>query len=90
MTQQPTVRRTDLHRVWIAAGASADEARRVQADIEHMQHGEAIRDSVALNLQMAMAGALATAIAIRLYHLAMDGVMGLTGGALGTPAAATK
>ena len=28
---------------------------------------------------MAMAGALATAIAIRLYHLVMDGVMGLAG-----------
>src|SRR5262249_37778330 len=32
------------------------------------------------NLQMAMAGALATSIAMRLYHLTMDGVMGLTGG----------
>jgi hypothetical protein len=35
--------------------------------------------AVALNLQMAMAGALATSIAIRLYHLTMDGVTGLTG-----------
>src|SRR5690242_13750288 len=38
-------------------------------------------NAVALNLQMAMAGALATAIAMRLYHLTMDGVMGLAGGA---------
>lgn len=52
MTQQPTVHRTDLHRVWIAPHSPADEARRVQADIEHMQHREAIRDSVALNLQI--------------------------------------
>ena len=38
-------------------------------------------DAVALNLQMAIAGSLATVIAIRLYHLAMDGVTGLTGSA---------
>ena len=44
--------------------------------------------AVCANLQMAMAGALATAIAIRLYHLAMDGVMGLTGGAATDAAAA--
>jgi len=47
-------------------------------------------NAVALNLQMAMAGALATAIAIRLYHLVMDGVMGLTGGVAATPAAAAR
>jgi len=47
-------------------------------------------NAVALNLQMAIAGALATAIAIRLYHLTMDGVMGLAGGVSGTPAAATR
>ena len=44
----------------------------------------------ARNLQMAMAGALATSIAIRLYHLTMDGVTGLTGGPAGTPAAAAR
>lgn len=43
--------------------------------------------AVAANLQMAMAGALATAIAIRLYRLAMDGFMGVAGTA-GTRAAA--
>ena len=40
------------------------------------------------NLQLAMAGALATSIAMRLYHLTMDGVMGLTGGAAGAAATA--
>jgi hypothetical protein len=45
-------------------------------------------NAVALNVQMATAGAVATAIAIRLYHLAMDGVMGLAGGATGGAAAA--
>lgn len=48
-------------------------------------------NAVALNLQMAMAGALATAIAIRLYHLAMDGLTGLAGGeASAKPAVAAR
>src|SRR6476469_75193 len=42
------------------------------------------------NLQMAIAGALATTIAIRLYHMTMDGVTGLTGMAGGTAAAAAR
>jgi hypothetical protein len=45
-------------------------------------------NAVALNLQLAMAGALATAIAIRLYHLTMDGVTGLAGASSGETAAA--
>ena len=44
-------------------------------------------NAVALNIQMALAGSLATVIAIRLYHMTMDGVMGLAGGAGGTRAA---
>ena len=48
-------------------------------------------NAVALNLQMAMAGALATGIAIRLYRLTMDGVMGVAGGlGAGTAAAAAR
>jgi hypothetical protein len=47
-------------------------------------------NAVALNIQMALAGSLATSIAIRLYHMTMDGVMGLAGGAAGTPAAAAR
>ena len=42
------------------------------------------------NLQMCIAGALATAIAMRLYHMVMDGVTGLTGMAGGTAAAAAR
>jgi hypothetical protein len=42
------------------------------------------------NLQMAIAGALATTIAMRLYHMTMDGVMGLTGMAGGTAAPAAR
>jgi len=45
-------------------------------------------NAVALNLQLAIAGALATTVALRLYHLIMDGVMGLTGGMAGGTAAA--
>ena len=45
--------------------------------------------AVCANLQLGVAGALATAIAILLYHLVMDGLTGLTGAA-GTPAAATR
>ena len=41
-------------------------------------------NAVALNLQMAMAGAVATAIAIKLFHLAMEGAMGVMGGAEAT------
>jgi uncharacterized membrane protein len=44
-------------------------------------------NAIALNLQMAMAGAVATAMAIRMYHLVMDGVMGLAGGAPAAKAA---
>ena len=46
-------------------------------------------NSVALNIQMALAGSLATSIAIRLYHMIVDGVTGLAG-ANGTPIAAAR
>ena len=42
------------------------------------------------NLQMAIAGALATTIAIRLYHMTMDGVTGLAGAGGPTTAAAAR
>jgi hypothetical protein len=40
------------------------------------------------NLVIAMAGALATTIAMRLYHMTMDGVTGMMGAAGGTAATA--
>jgi hypothetical protein len=46
--------------------------------------------AVAGNLQIGAAGALATAIAIMLYELVMDGVSGLTGSSAGTTAAAAR
>jgi hypothetical protein len=45
--------------------------------------------TVAANLQIGVGGALASAIAIFLYGLVMDGLMGLAGGGARTPAAAT-
>ena len=40
------------------------------------------------NLQMGVAGALASALALVLYKLVMDGVMGMAGGAAAKPATA--
>ena len=45
--------------------------------------------AVTANLQIAVAAALATAMAIFLYELVMEGVTGLTGGSAGAPATAT-
>ena len=44
--------------------------------------------AICANLVLAMAGALATTIAMRLYHLTMDGVTGMMGAAGGTAATA--
>jgi hypothetical protein len=46
--------------------------------------------AVAANLQLGAAAALATAIAIMLYELVMDGVTGLTGMAAARPAVAAR
>ena len=45
-------------------------------------------NAVTANLQMGMCGSLACAMAITLYHLAMDGVMGMAGSSTGRVAAA--
>jgi hypothetical protein len=61
----------------------------IGAALTHIPAIGAQLNAVALNLQMAMAGAVATAIAIRLAKLAMDGVTGLTAsGTSAKPAAA--
>ena len=46
--------------------------------------------AVAANLQIGVGSALASAIAIFLYGLVVDGLMGLAGGGARTPAAATR
>jgi hypothetical protein len=45
---------------------------------------------IAANLQLGAAGSLATAMAVFLYELVMEGLTGLAGGSAGTPAAATR
>ena len=45
--------------------------------------------AVCANLQMGIAGAFATAMAIMLYELTMEGVMGLAGGSSSSTPAAT-
>ena len=60
----------------------------IGAALTHIQTVGAQLNTVALNLQMAMAGAVATAMAIRMYHLVMDGVMGLAGNGHAAKAAA--
>ena len=61
----------------------------VGAALTHIPTIGAQLNAVALNLQMAMAGAVATALAIRMYHLAMGGVMGMMGSGEGHHTAAT-
>jgi hypothetical protein len=61
----------------------------IGAALTHIPAIGAQLNAVALNLQAAMAGAVATAVAIRLAKLAMDGVTGLTASAADAkPAAA--
>ena len=59
----------------------------VGAALTHIPAIGAQLNAVALNIQMALAGSLATVIAIRLYRMTMDGVMGLACGAGGARAA---
>jgi hypothetical protein len=59
----------------------------VGAALTHIPTIGAQLNGVALNIQMALAGSLATVIAMRLYHMTMDGVMGLAGGAPAAKAA---
>ena len=61
----------------------------VGAALGHLPAIGAQLTAVAGNLQIGAAAALATAMAIFLYELVMEGVMGLTGGSAGTPATAT-
>jgi hypothetical protein len=63
----------------------------VGAALTHMPTIGAQLNAIALNLQIAMAGGIASAVAIRMYHLVMGGVMGLAGGAAsGMPAPVTR
>ena len=53
----------------------------IGAALGHIPTIGAQLDRVTANLQLGVAGALASALVIFLYHLVMDGVTGLTGAA---------
>ena len=73
----------------ILAGVTALVLPIVGGALAHIPAIGAQLTAVTANLQMGVAGALASAMAIFLYGLVMDGLMGLAGGAAATPAAAT-
>jgi len=64
---------------YVPAAATALVLPIIGAALGHVPMVGAQLTAVAGNLQMGIAGALASALAIVLYHLMMDGVMGLTG-----------
>jgi len=73
----------------ILAGVTALVLPIVGGALAHIPAIGAQLTAVTANLQMGVAGALASAMAIFLYGLVMDGLMGLAGGTAATPAAAT-
>ena len=75
----------------ILAGVCALILPIIGAALGHISTIGAQLTAVTANLQMGVAGALASAMAIFLYGLVMDGVTGLMGsGSGGTAAAATR
>jgi hypothetical protein len=76
---------------YVPAAATAIALPIIGAALGHIPTiGEKL-SAVAANLQMGVAGALASALALVLYKLVMDGVMGLTGsGSAGKAAHAAR
>jgi len=66
---------------YVAAAATALALPIIGAALGHVPTIGTQLAAIAANLQMGVAGALASALAIVLYKLVMDGVMGLTGAA---------
>ncbi len=76
---------------YVPAAATAIALPIIGAALGHIPTIGAQLTAVAANLQMGVAGALASALAIVLYKFVVDGVMGLAGGgAAGSAAAATR
>jgi hypothetical protein len=73
---------------YVAAAATAIALPIIGAALGTIPTIGAKLTAVAANLQLGVAGALATALAIVLYKLVMGGVMGLAGGAAATRTAA--
>ena len=64
---------------YVPAAATAIALPIIGAALSHIPAIGAQLTAVATNLQMGVAGALASALALVLYKLVMGGVMGLTG-----------
>jgi hypothetical protein len=76
---------------YVPAAATAIALPILGVALGHIPAVGAQLTAVTANLQLGVAGALASALAIALSHFVMDGVMGLAGGeATGKPAAATR
>jgi hypothetical protein len=74
---------------YVAAAATAIALPIIGAALGTIPTIGAQLTAICANLQLGVAGALATALAITLYKLAMGGVMGMAGaGASGKPATA--
>jgi hypothetical protein len=71
---------------YVPAAATAIALPIIGTALGHIPSIGAQLTAVAANLQMGVAGALASALALVLYKLVMGGVMGLTGAAAGKPA----
>jgi hypothetical protein len=71
---------------YVPAAATAIALPIIGAALGHIPTIGAQLAAVATNLQMGVAGALASALALVLYKLVMDGVMGMTGAAAAKPA----
>lgn len=76
---------------YVSAGVTAIALPIIGAALGHIPTIGGQLGAIATNLQMGVAGALASALAIVLYHLVMDSVTGLTGsGSTATAAAAIR
>jgi hypothetical protein len=73
----------------VPAAATAIVLPIIGAALAHIPTIGAQLTAVAADLQLGVAGALASALAIVLYHFVMDGVTGLAGGTAATTRAAT-
>jgi hypothetical protein len=71
---------------YVPAAATAIALPIIGAALGHIPTIGGQLTAVATNLQMGVAGALASALALVLYKLVMDGVTGLTGAAAAKPA----
>ena len=74
---------------YVAAAATALALPIIGAALGQIPTIGAQLAAICANLQLGVAGALATALAITLYHLVMNGVMGMAGGGAATGKAAT-